>query len=454
MGIRAENVKIEIGGVTREAPYNQDELVAKARIWDETLLKYFDIDVRPEFNVPATTFTIMSLAVKLAKKCREDLSKIVNEFGQTWEVRLPDISRPTPIISLVTGLEPKTLSDILEVPELVKQQLLALVESYRDDPLYYVHALLHSSTLIVTLLESVYVAQLATYGCVQEGDACLKHPMLNDPAVRGVGVDIVSGTMPGVVVAVCTTRQINVNDVIRVLRELAQRNFLIIVAGLLAKILEVTPVEGDQTIFDLFPEKVLKCSPLLGALHFVGVLIRAAEIFAGKNIAANYPEIANYVLTKVGVTLAVWGPPPLDLLPVALAALRLGVSTIVAPVELPVTIKAKKEKWTAQDTVQGKVLEIEHSPSALLTYVKTPEDMIIEIMRNCLRPCENSKCRLTKLSHYVDLYMRLKGTTPPDLQELIRTEAEVPLTLRERMREVLGPEWKEREVPIDIKLFG
>ncbi len=453
MSIRVENVKVEIGGVTREAPYNQDELVARARLWDETLLKYFDIDAKPELNVPATALTIMSLAVKLAKKCKDDLSKLVSEYGPSWEVKLPDMNRPTPITSLVTGLEPKTLSDLLEVPELVRQQLLALVENYTDNPLFYVHAMLHASTLILTLLESSYVAQLVTYGCVQEGDACLKHPMLTDPAVRGVGVDVVSGTIPGIVVAVCTTRQIDVSNAVRVLRELAQRNFLVIVSGLLAKILEVTPVEGDQTLFDLFPERIVKCTPLLGALHYVGVLIRAAEIFAGKKIPANYPEIANYILTKIGVALAVWGPPPIEILPIALAAIRLGVSTIVTPVELPVAIRAKIRKWTAQDTVLGKTLEVEHAPHVLLTYVKTPEDMITEIVRACLRPCDNSKCRLAKLSHYVDVYVRLKGTLPPDLPEVIRTEAEVPLALRERAREILGPAWREREVPVDLKLF-
>ena len=452
MSIKLENVKIEIGGVSREPPVNQDELVAKAAQWDLTLLKYFNIDVKPELNVPSLTFTIMSLTAKLSKRCRETISKLISEFGPSVEVKLPDISRPTPIISLATGLEPKTLSDLLEVPNLVKEQLLSLVENYSDSPVFYVHALLHASTLILTLLEAEYVAQLITYGCVQEGDACLKHPMLSDPAVRGVGVDVVSGTIPGIVVAVCTTKQIDIGSVIRVLRELAQRNFLIIVSGLLAKILEVTPVEGDQTLFDLFPERVIKCTPLLGALHYVGVLIRAAEIFAGKKITANFNEIANYILTKIGVTLAVWGPPPVEILPVALAAIRLGVSTVVTPVELPVAIKAKPEKWTAQDTVLGKTLEVEHAPHVLLTYVKTPEDMIVEIVRACLRPCDNSKCRLAKLSHYVDVYVRLKGTTPPDLPEVIRTEAEVPLSLREKAKEILGPEWKEREVPIDLRL--
>jgi acetyl-CoA decarbonylase/synthase complex subunit alpha len=65
-----------------------------------------------------------------------------------------------------------------------------------------------------------------------------------------------------------------------------------------------------------------------------------------------------------------------------------------------------------------------------------------------MRPNDTWKGRSGKLSHYVDLHQRLYGTMPEGLEKLIRTTADIPLTMKEEFTKILEAKgWTENIIP-------
>jgi acetyl-CoA decarbonylase/synthase complex subunit alpha len=65
-----------------------------------------------------------------------------------------------------------------------------------------------------------------------------------------------------------------------------------------------------------------------------------------------------------------------------------------------------------------------------------------------MRPNDTSKGRAIKLTHYIDLHQRFMGTPPSDIPLLVRTIADVPLTMKnEVMKQLQESGWTEQPIP-------
>ena len=70
------------------------------------------------------------------------------------------------------------------------------------------------------------------------------------------------------------------------------------------------------------------------------------------------------------------------------------------------------------------------------------------IAKLCMRPNDTTKGRAIKLTHYIDLHKRLYGTMPEDIHLFVRTLADVPITMKDEIMEILKEKgWKERIIP-------
>ena len=66
----------------------------------------------------------------------------------------------------------------------------------------------------------------------------------------------------------------------------------------------------------------------------------------------------------------------------------------------------------------------------------------------CLRPADNSKGRMIKLSHWIDLERKYKGVNfPNDLEKFIRVEADIPINIKNEVIEYLEEKgWVPKEI--------
>jgi len=72
----------------------------------------------------------------------------------------------------------------------------------------------------------------------------------------------------------------------------------------------------------------------------------------------------------------------------------------------------------------------------------------------CLRPADNSKGRMIKLSHWIDLERKYKGVKfPNDLERFVRVDTDIPISMKDEIREFLKEKgWEPKEI-IDPTLF-
>jgi acetyl-CoA decarbonylase/synthase complex subunit alpha len=84
----------------------------------------------------------------------------------------------------------------------------------------------------------------------------------------------------------------------------------------------------------------------------------------------------------------------------------------------------------------------------LLVTAETIEDAICLVAKLCLRPADNSKGRMIKLSHWIDLERKYKGVDfPEDLYKFIRVDADIPINLKTEIQDYLKEKgWKPKEI--------
>ena len=88
------------------------------------------------------------------------------------------------------------------------------------------------------------------------------------------------------------------------------------------------------------------------------------------------------------------------------------------------------------------------APEHLFQTVETPQEAMVQIAKLCMRPNDTWKGRSGKLSHYIDLHKRRYGVMPPDIQLFIRTPADIPITMKDEIKEILKVKgWKETTIP-------
>jgi acetyl-CoA decarbonylase/synthase complex subunit alpha len=187
--------------------------------------------------------------------------------------------------------------------------------------------------------------------------------------------------------------------------------------------------------------------------HIAGAAIKIASIFARRRLRGNYEEIADYILNRVGAVGVAWGAMSQKAAAIASGFWRLGVPVVVGPHGLKyrrmlLGRKDKPEDWYVYDARTGEKVYVGPAPEHLFYAAETKEEAMVMIAKLCMRPNDTTKGRAIKLSHYIDLHKRFFGTMPDDVHLFVRTLADVPLTMRDEVVEILEEKgWKENIIP-------
>jgi acetyl-CoA decarbonylase/synthase complex subunit alpha len=282
---------------------------------------------------------------------------------------------------------------------------------------------------------------------------------IQDVEIREVGGPIVLGEIPGVVALVgCANYPSGGKDVADIAEEFAKRRFIVVATGCAAMSMAMTKDEEGKTLYEKYPGSfeaggILNVGSCVSNPHIAGAAVKIASIFAKRKLRANYAEIADYVLNRVGAVGVAWGAMSQKAASIASGFWRLGVPVIVGPHgskyrRMLLGRKDKDEDWYVYDARTGDKVYGGPAPEHLFTSVETKEEAMVLIAKLCMRPNDTTKGRAIKLTHYIDLHKRLYGIMPDDIHLFVRSRADIPLTMRDDVVKILEEKgWKERPIP-------
>ncbi len=189
--------------------------------------------------------------------------------------------------------------------------------------------------------------------------------------------------------------------------------------------------------------------------HIAGAAIKIAGIFARRKLRGNFEEIADYILNRVGACGVAWGAMSQKAASIATGFNRWGVPVILGPHgtkayrRLYLGRKDKEEDWYAYNVkAGGEPFYFGPAPEHLIYAAETKEEAMVMTAKLCIRPSDNPRGRLIKLSNYIDLHERLFGTMPDDWHLFVRDVSELPPARRKELKvelEKIG--WKPMKMP-------
>jgi len=282
---------------------------------------------------------------------------------------------------------------------------------------------------------------------------------IQDIEIRNVGGPIVLGEIPGVVALVgCANYPHGGKEVAEIAEEFAKRRYIVVATGCAAMSMAMYKDQDGKTIYEKYPGAfdaggVLNVGSCVSNPHIAGVAIKIASIFARRNLRGNYEEIADYVLNRVGAVGVAWGAMSQKAASIASGFWRLGVPVIVGPHgskyrRMLLGRKDRDEDWYVYDARTGDKVYVGPAPEHLFYAAETKEEAMVMTAKLCMRPNDTTKGRSTKLTHYIDLHKRLYGTLPNDIHLLMRTKADIPITMKDEILKVLKEKkWKEGRIP-------
>ncbi|MGQ9552140.1 MAG: CO dehydrogenase/acetyl-CoA synthase complex subunit alpha [Candidatus Bathycorpusculaceae bacterium] len=282
---------------------------------------------------------------------------------------------------------------------------------------------------------------------------------IQDVEIRNVGGPIVLGEIPGVVALVgCANYPRGGREVAEIAEEFAKRRFIVVTSGCAAMSMAMVKDEEGKTIYEKYSGAfdaggVVNVGSCVSNPHIAGAAIKIASIFAKRKLRANYEEIADYVLNRVGAVGVAWGAMSQKAASIASGFWRLGVPVIVGPHgskyrRMLLGRSDREEDWYVYDARTGDRVYVGPTPEHLFTAVETKEEAMVMIAKLCMRPNDTSKGRAIKLTHYIDLHKRLYGVMPDDIHLFVRTFTDVPVTMKDEIMRILEEKkWKERIIP-------
>uniref|UniRef100_A0A7C4FB96 Acetyl-CoA decarbonylase/synthase complex subunit alpha n=1 Tax=Ignisphaera aggregans TaxID=334771 RepID=A0A7C4FB96_9CREN len=283
---------------------------------------------------------------------------------------------------------------------------------------------------------------------------------IQDTEIRAVGRDIVLGTIPGVVAFVgCANWPDGAQDVAEMVREFASRRYIVTASGCSAMAIAMYKNEEGQTPYEEF-SGVFEAGGLVNVgscvanSHIAGAVIKIANIFAKLPLRANYAEIADYILNRVGAVGVAWGAMSQKAASIASGFWRLGVPVIVGPHGMKYRRMLlgdveNEEAWYGYDAVTGERLWLGPVPAHLFYAAESVEEAMVMIPKLCIRAADTPQGRAIKLTNYISLYKRFYGEDklPPDIDLYIRTEGDVPVPYRDEvLRYLKEVGWREKPV--------
>ncbi|MFP3985113.1 MAG: CO dehydrogenase/acetyl-CoA synthase complex subunit alpha [Candidatus Bathyarchaeia archaeon] len=282
---------------------------------------------------------------------------------------------------------------------------------------------------------------------------------IQDVEIREVGGPIVLGEIPGVVALVgCANYPHGGKEVAEIAEEFAKRRFIVVTSGCAAMSIAMVKDDEGKTLYEKYPGAfeaggILNVGSCVSNPHIAGAAIKIANIFAKRKLRANYEEIADYILNRVGAVGVAWGAMSQKAASIASGFWRLGVPVIVGPHgakyrRMLLGRKDREEDWQVYDARTGDKVYGAPAPEHLFTAVETKEEAMVLIAKSVMRPNDTTKGRAVKLTHYIDLHKRLYGTMPDDIQLFVRNKADIPITMKDEILKVLEEkDWKETRIP-------
>ena len=282
---------------------------------------------------------------------------------------------------------------------------------------------------------------------------------IQDIEIRNVGGPIVLGEIPGIVAFVgCANYPKGGREIAEMAMEFAKRRYIVVTSGCAAMSAGMYKNEEGKTPYEMFPGDfdaggLLNVGSCVSNPHIAGAAIKIASIFARRNLRANYEEIADYVLNRVGAVGVAWGAMSQKAASIASGFWRLGVPVVVGPHGLKYRRMLlgradHEEDWYVYDARTGKKVYVGPTPEHLFYAAETKEEAMVMIAKLCMRPNDTTKGRAIKLTHYIDLHKRLYGTMPEDIHLFVRTLADLPVTMKDEITKILKEKgWKETVIP-------
>ena len=282
---------------------------------------------------------------------------------------------------------------------------------------------------------------------------------ISDTEIRRVGRPIVMGEIPGVVAFVgCANYPGGNKDLVRMADEFAKRQYIVIASGCAAADIARYRDEHGQTLYEKYPGEfdaggLINTGSCVSNAHAIGAVIKIASIFAKRKLRGNFEEIADYILNRVGAVAVAWGTQHQKAMSIATGANRLGIPVILGPQG----IKYRREylgrddnddNWTVLNARNGNKVYGGPAPQHLLCSVETVEEVMVTAARLVMRPNDTNKGRMIKISNYIDLHRRQYGDYPDDLHRFVRSENDLPITLKAEIMAIIKDKgWEPVEIP-------
>lgn len=282
---------------------------------------------------------------------------------------------------------------------------------------------------------------------------------IKDTEIRNVGAPIVFGEIPGVVAfAGCHNYANGAEEVAKMAEEFLKRNYIVVTSGCAAMSIAEYKDEDGETLYEKYPGifdagGLVNTGSCVANAHIIGGAIKIPSIFARRNLRANFEEISDYVLNRVGAVGVVWGAMSQKALSIGTGINRWGIPTIMGPTgtkyrRLYLGRKDKKDSWDLYDAKSGEKVEGEPAPEHLAYVAESMEEAMVSIAKMVMRPNDTTKGRQIKLAHYIDLHKRYMGTMPDDIDLYVRTEADIPINVKKEIMDMLEEKgWEPRKIP-------
>ncbi len=288
---------------------------------------------------------------------------------------------------------------------------------------------------------------------------------VQDVEIRNVGRPIVFGEIPGIVAFVgCSNYPNGGREIAEMAEEFLKRNYIVITTGCSAlSIGEYTDEEG-KTLYEKYKGAfdaggLVNLGSCVSNAHVSGACIKIANIFAKKPLRANYEEIADYILNRIGACGIAFGAYSQKASTITAGINRWGIPAIVGPhgskyKRLLIGRKDKAENWDINDFRTREVVKGEPCPEHLLYSAETKEEVMALVPKLCIRVNDTPKGRQTKLANYIDLYSKYIGKFPKDIHLLIRNKNDIPITYGQQIRDIIDEKgWKPRKAPLEPSLM-
>ncbi len=282
---------------------------------------------------------------------------------------------------------------------------------------------------------------------------------ITDVEIRDVGAPIVLGEIPGVVAIVgCPNYPNGASEIGKLAEEFLHRRFIVVSSGCGAMDIGKYRDEEGLTLYEKYPGYfdaggLVNVGSCVSNAHIDGAVVKIANIFAKRPLRGNYEEIADYVLNRVGAVGIAWGAMSQKAASIGTGANRLGIPVIVGPHggkyrRFYMGRSEKDEDWEIYNARSGEKVNVAPAPEHLIYAAESIEECIVATAKLCLRPNDTTKGRAIKLTHYIDLHQKYIGTFPTDVYKYVRTEADVPITIKDKVMAHLKEKgWKPREIP-------